>query len=115
MEILRGNVINVSLDPTIGSEKGKTRPCVVVQNNIGNKISPTTIIVPITDVVGKRTYPFETPIAKGDGGLSKDSKACCQQVRIIDKKRIVGSPLGTLKIETIQKINNALCLSLALP
>jgi len=115
MNILRGNVVNVSLDPTVGSETGKTRPCVVVQNDLGNKHSPTTIIVPITDVAGKDMYPFQTFIKKGEGGLTKDSKACCEHVRIIDKSRIVGDVLGTLDTNTIRNINKALCLSLSLP
>ncbi len=115
MDIFRGNVVDVSLDPIIGNEKGKTRPCVVVQNDIGNKLSPTTIIVPITDVNRKKIYPFQVLIKKGEGGLVKNSKACCEHVRIIDKRRIVGTVLGTLDPTTIEKINKALCLSLALP
>ena len=115
MDILRGNLVDVSLDPIIGKEKGKTRPCVVVQNDIGNKFSPTTIIVPITAVDGKKIFPFQVFIKKGEGGLVKNSKACCEHVRIIDKKRIVGTILGTLDTATIKDINKALCLSLALP
>lgn len=116
MEIKRGDVVEVSLDPVRGNEKGKTRPCVIVQNDIGNKISPTTIIVPITDSLEKKTYPFQVLIKNGTGGLTKDSKVCCEHVRIIDKSRIVGKrPLGHLEPNHIHQINKALRLSLGLP
>jgi len=114
IEIIRGDVVIVNLEPSYGTEKkGKSRPSVVIQNNIGNKTAPTTIIVPLTDAKGKNIYPFQVLIKKGDGGIEKDSIACCEQIRVIDRKRIIKKS-GHLEEDTIIKIDEALRLSLDL-
>jgi mRNA interferase MazF len=110
----RGSVLEVNLDPTIGSEANKTRPCVVIQNDIGNRYSPVTIVAAITGAenVPKR-YPVDVLVPKGEGGLSKDSVVQCNQIRSIDEARLVRT-LGRLSPSTMEKIDKALRISLSL-
>ena len=105
MQIRRGDKVLVSLDPTIGSEQGKTRPAIIIQNNVGNKYSPTTIVLPITSNTNK-IYPTDTKI-------SKTEKVLTSQVRTIDKKRII-KKVGKISNKKISTIENALKISLAL-
>lgn len=79
---VRGDVLQVNLDPVVGSEANKSRPCVVIQNDVGNKYSPVTIVAAITDAdhVPKR-YPVDVPVSRREGGLSKDSVIQCNQLR----------------------------------
>ncbi len=113
-EIYRGDVVRVDLQPTKEHEKhGTSRPCVVVQNDIGNLNSPISIVIPLTDARDKKIYPFQVLIQKGDGGATKDSIACCEQIRVIDKTRIKNK-MGHLQGDTIDKIDIALCHSLDL-
>ncbi len=111
---LRGDVIRVNLDPSLGSESNKKRPCVVIQNDIGNKYSPITIVVPVTDAekVPKR-YPVDVPIKKGEGGLIKDSVAQCNLIRAIDGSRVI-ERMGQVTPRTMAEIEKALKISLAL-
>lgn len=112
--VLRGDVVRVRLDPTEGSEmQGQYRPSVVVQNDIGNQHSPTTIIIPLTDAKDKETYPFQVLVQKGDGGLAKNSIAKGDQIRVIDRKRIK-SKMGSLSTDIMDKIDEALHASLQL-
>jgi mRNA interferase MazF len=110
----RGDVLTVNLDPTLGTEISKTRPCAVVQNNIGNRFSNRTIIVPITDKEHvPKDFPVHVRIPKGEGGVEKDSVILCDQIRSIDEKRIV-STYGKLSASTMKKVDKALRISLAL-
>ena len=110
---VRGEVIEVNLDPTIGSEIKKTRPCVVIQNNTGNKFSPTSIVAAITDVEHVvKDFPINVRVAKGEGGLVKDSVVLCNQLRSVDESRFVKT-LGHLTSSTMTKVDNALKISLA--
>ncbi len=112
--VLRGDVVRVRLDPTEGSEmQGQYRPCVVVQNDIGNQHSPTTIIVPLTDAKDKQAYPFQVLVQRGKGGLTKNSIAKGEQIRVIDRKRIT-SKMGSLSIDIMEEIDEALHASLQL-
>jgi len=110
----RGMVLEVNLDPVVGSEANKTRPCVVIQNDIGNRYSPVSIVAAITDAdhVPKR-YPVDVPVPRGEGGLSKDSVVQCNQIRCVDEKRFVRA-LGHLSRSTMDKVDQALRISLAL-
>ena len=111
---VRGSVIEVNLDPGLGSEPRTTRPCVVIQNDIGNKFSPTSIIAVITGAENvPRQYPVDVPVSKGEGGLTKDSVVQCSQIRSVDEARFVRT-LGQLNAGTIKKIDRALRISLAL-
>lgn len=108
--IRRGAVCWIKLDPIEGSEIGKTRPAVVVSNNINNEFAATVTVVPITSKTGK-IYPFETLIPKGTAGLKEDSKAKANQIRTVDKKRIKGI-LGQLPLDLMNKLNEAIRIHL---
>ena len=89
MEVKRGDIVIADLDGATGSEQGKMRPVLVIQNDIGNKFSPTTIIVPLTSKKKKRELKTHVLITRTEeNGLAEDSVALCEQVRTIDKKRI---------------------------
>jgi len=89
MDILKGDVVYVDLEPVRGSETGKMRPCLIIQNNTNNEYSSTTIIIVITSRnILKKKYPTHVWIDKGEGGLTKDSVIQCEQIRTIDKRRI---------------------------
>ena len=113
MTINRGDVLLIDLDPVKGSEQGKTRPCLVVQNDIGNKFAPTTIIAAITSNTGK-SYPFTVFVKQGDGNLTKDSLVLCNQIRTISTQDRLVKKLGSFKADTMKKVNEALKNSLAL-
>lgn len=104
--IRRGAVFLVSLDPVIGSEVGKTRPAVVVQNDLANRTSPTITILPISSSKD-RIFPFQVRIPAGEGGLSRDSKVLCEQIRTVSKQRLL-EPLGQLSPERLGEIRAAL-------
>lgn len=111
----RGMVLEVSLDPVVGHEQGRSRPCVVVQNDVGNRYASTTIVVPLTDAAHiKSPSPIYVLIKKGDGGTTKDSYVLCDQIRTVDQKRF-RSAFGTLSPESIAKVDAALLVSLGLP
>lgn len=110
----RGAVLEVNLDPAIGSEANKTRPCVVIQNDIGNRHSPVTIVAAITGAENvPRRYPVDVLIPEGEGGLSKASVVQCNQIRTVDEARVVRT-LGRLSQGTMEKIDRALKTSLSL-
>lgn len=109
----RGMVLEVNLDPAIGSEPAKTRPCVVVQNDIGNRYSPVSIVAVITGAENvPRRYPVDVSVPKGEGGLSKDSVVQCNLIRSVDEKRFVRT-LGHLSKPTMDKVDKALRVSLS--
>ncbi|AXC11472.1 Programmed cell death toxin YdcE [Acidisarcina polymorpha] len=110
----RGVVVEVGFDPVVGHEQGKSRPCIVVQNDIGNRFSSTTIVVPLTDASHiKKPFPVYVLIRKGDGGLKKDSYALCDQVRVVDQQRFRGV-YGTLAPANMSAVDQALRVSLGL-
>lgn len=111
----RGMVVEVSLDPVVGHEQGRSRPCIVVQNDVGNRFSSTTIIVPLTAATQiKSPSPIYVMVKKGDGGTMKDSYALCDQIRTVDQQRFKAL-YGTLSPETVARIDAALLISLGLP
>ncbi len=112
MDIKRGEIYLINLDPVIGSEQGKTRPCLIIQNNIGNKYSQNTIIASITSKIDKE-YPFLVKIEKGIANLPKDSFVQLDQIRTISVKRII-KKIGSLPKEVMLKIDVALKNSLDL-
>jgi len=110
----RGMVVEVSLDPVVGHEQGRSRPCVVIQNDVGNRFSSTTIIVPLTDATHvKKPSPIYVPVKKGDGGTAKDSFVLCDQIRTVDQQRF-RRIYGTLSLETMDKVDKALMISIGL-
>src|SRR3989338_1030765 len=112
-EIKRGQIWLVNLDPTIGHEIKKSRPCVIIQNDIGNLYSPITIIAPITSQGLEKVYPIQVLISKKTTGLNKDSKTLHNQIRAIDKRRLI-TLLGKVDYVTMQQIDKALQISLGL-
>ena len=108
----RGEIWLVRLDPMVGSEIKKTRPALIVSNDINNQHAHLATILPISDK-GLKVYPFEVAISEGISGLSKPSKIKCQQIRIIDKERLI-KKLGTLEKEFLQDVEEALKLHLAM-
>jgi mRNA interferase MazF len=108
----RGDVYLVNLDPTIGSEIKKTRPAIIIQNNVGNQYSSVTIIAPITSG-NDAVYPVEVEIKAPEGGLDNNSLALLNQIRTIDRSRLV-KKLGQLNQDTMLKINKAILISLDL-
>lgn len=114
MDIFKGDVVSVDLEPIVGSETGKIRPCLIIQNNINNEHSPTTIVVVITSRDRfKKKYPTHVWIDKGEGGLTKDSVIQCEQIRTIDKRRITRK-LGSVNINCLQEVEEAIKITLAL-
>ncbi len=84
-----GDIYEVNLDPVVGAETGKCRPSLVVSNDINNEFSQTVTVLPITSQPAKKLYPFEVLVLKGAAGLTADSRIKANQVRTIDKRRLV--------------------------
>jgi len=108
----RGEVYYVAFDPTLGVEIKKTRPALIIQNDIGNLHSQATIVAAITSTV-REAFPYEVATAGGEGGLPKDSLVLLNQVRTIDKKRL-RKKLGMLSSETMKNVDRAIAVSLGL-
>ena len=109
-KIMRGEIYIADLDPIVGSEQGGERPVLVIQNNQGNKHSPTVIVLAITSRFHKkRNLPTHVPIESGD--LSKNSIALAEQVRTIDKSRLIHY-VGRASKETMDFVDNALKVSM---
>jgi mRNA interferase MazF len=102
----RGEVYFVALDPVVGSETGKTRPALVLQNDLANRSSPTVTVLPITSQVG-RVYPFQVRIAVGEGGLGQESKVLCEQIRTVSRQRL-RQRLGELPPQRLEEVRQAL-------
>lgn len=113
MRVKRGDVIYADLSPVVGSEQGGVRPVVVIQNNVGNKYSPTVIIAAITSQTNKTNLPTHVKIVDADIKLPKNSVVLLEQVRTIDKKRL-RDKVGNLDEHTMHKIDKALIASFAL-
>ncbi len=111
--INRGDVWLVSLDPVIGHETSKTRPAVVIQNDIGNEYSPITIIAPITSQKLEKTYPVEVFLSTEKTGLEKNSKVLLNQIRAVDMRRLIRK-IGKLDSDAMKLVDNALKISLGL-
>ena len=109
----RGEVYIVAFDPTRGSEIKKTRPAVIIQNDIDNRYSPLTIVAPITSKFDETIYPTEVLVRAPEGGLKLDSVISINQLRAVDKERL-GRRLGALRPATITLVNEAIAMSLAL-
>ena len=113
MEINRGEVYYADLSPVIGCEQGGTRPVVIVQNNVGNRHSPTVIAAAITSKQDKTSLPTHISVKGESCGLAKDSVVLLEQIRTIDKKRLK-EKMGHLKKETMEQVDNAINISFGL-
>ncbi len=114
MEVRRGDIVIVELDPTEGSEQRGTRPCLVVQNNVGNANAPTTIVVPFTTSFGDELYPFEVFVSADESHLQEDSIALCSQLRTVSIEHRITTVVGSVPDERMDAVDTALEYSLGL-
>ena len=113
MYVKRGDIFYADLSPVVGSEQGGVRPVLIVQNDVGNKFSPTVIAAAITARQDKNNLPTHIEVDAKDCGLAKDSVVLLEQVRTIDKKRL-REKMGTLDGADMGKVNEALTVSFGL-
>jgi mRNA interferase MazF len=109
----RGEVYLVNFDPTIGAEIKKTRPALILQNDISNEYSQITVVAAITSKFTEPLYPTEVLIRVPEGGLQVDSVILLNQIRSIDKQRLI-KRLGILHQETVELVDRAIQISLGL-
>jgi mRNA interferase MazF len=108
----RGEIYWVNLDPTVGSEIAKTRPALIISNDIGNQYADRVIVAPISSGGLTKIYPFEAGLNAKEGGLPQASKVLLDQIRTLDKSRL-GKKIGLLTPERMEEVNRAIRLSLA--
>lgn len=108
-----GDIYEVNLDPVVGSETGKRRPASIVSNDINNEYSQTVTVLPITGQPAQKQYPFEVLIPKGVAGLTVDSRIKANQIRTVDKRRLV-SFKGSLPSQYLPQVEKALKIHLNL-
>ncbi len=109
--IKRGELYYADLSPVVGSEQGGVRPILIVQNDTGNKYSPTIIAAAITSQLNKARLPTHIELNANEFGLIKNSVILLEQIRTLDKKRLK-ERIGELSKATMQKVNTALLISL---
>lgn len=108
----RGDIWLVNFDPTLGAEIRKTRPALIIQNDVGNRSSPVTIVAAITSTQ-KKPYPFQVRIKAGEGGLDVDSVVTLNHVRSIDAQRLIRK-LGHVSKQTMTAVDKAIVVSLGI-
>ena len=113
LEVKRGDIFYADLSPVIGSEQGGVRPVLIVQNDIGNKYSPTIIVAAITSQINKAKLPTHMEIRAFEYGLNRDSVVLLEQIRTIDKKRL-REKIGSFDKEMMERVNQGLLISLGL-
>lgn len=114
MDVRRGDVVIVDLDPTQGSEQRGTRPCLVVQNDVGNANAPTTIVAPFTTSFGDELYPFEVLVRARESPLAEDSVVLCNQLRTVSIEDRIREKVGPVPPARVDEVDAALELSLGL-
>ncbi|MBE6859739.1 MAG: type II toxin-antitoxin system PemK/MazF family toxin [Ruminococcus sp.] len=113
MSVKRGEIYYADLSPVVGSEQGGLRPVLIVQNDVGNKHSPTVIAAAITSQRDKSKLPTHIEVSGEKCGLSKDSIILLEQIRTIDKKRLKDR-MGELDLNSMNRVNTALSISFGL-
>ena len=113
MNIRRGDIYYADLSPVVGSEQGGLRPVLIVQNDVGNRYSPTVIAAAITSKMGKTRLPTHIDVQGEDAGLARDSIILLEQIRTIDKRRLK-EKMGHLDDVTMSSVNNAIEVSFGL-
>lgn len=113
MPVKRGEIYYADLSPVVGSEQGGIRPVLIVQNDVGNKHSPTVIAAAITSQRDKTHLPTHIEVQADKCGLAKDSIVLLEQIRTIDKKRLKDK-MGELDLRSMNKVNTALSISFGL-
>ena len=113
LTVKRGDIYYADLSPVVGSEQGGLRPVLIIQNDVGNKYSPTVIAAAITSKLGKSKMPTHIDVYADKFGLAKDSVILLEQIRTIDKKRLK-EKMGHLDTGIMQQVNSALSVSFGL-
>ncbi|AJA48856.1 mRNA interferase eNdoA [Clostridium pasteurianum DSM 525 = ATCC 6013] len=113
MVVKRGDIFYADLSPVVGSEQGGIRPVIIIQNDIGNKYSPTVIVAAITSQINKAKLPTHVEISSEEYGLNKDSVVLLEQIRTLDKKRLK-EKIGHMTESDMEKVDKALLVSIAL-
>lgn len=113
MIVKRGDIFYADLSPVIGSEQGGIRPVIIIQNDIGNKYSPTVIVAAITSQINKAKLPTHVEISSEEYGLNKDSVVLLEQVRTLDKKRLK-EKIGHMTDSDMEKVDKSLLISVGL-
>ncbi len=111
--VKRGDIYYADLSPVVGSEQGGMRPVLIVQNDTGNRHSPTVIAAAITSQTGKARLPTHIELSGRSVGLNRDSVILLEQIRTIDKSRL-REKMGKLDEGTMNEVNNALAVSFGL-
>ena len=109
--INRGDLFSACLDPVVGSEQGGIRPVLVIQNDVGNRYSPTVIVLAVTGQLNKARLPTHVPVVCEGTGLQKDSIILAEQIRTLDKRRL-RERIGTLRPEVMDRVAEAVKISL---
>ncbi len=113
MEVVRGDIFYADLSPVVGSEQGGVRPVLVVQNDVGNKFSPTVIIAAITSQLTKAKLPTHIELNKDKFNLMKDSVVLLEQIRTLDKRRLK-EKICSIDENTMKKVDVAIMVSLGI-
>lgn len=113
MNIRRGDIYYADLSPVVGSEQGGLRPVLIIQNDVGNRYSPTVIAAAITSRMGKTRLPTHIDIYAERAGLAKDSVILLEQIRTLDKRRLK-ERMGHLDDNIMNEVNNAIAVSFGL-
>jgi mRNA interferase MazF len=109
----RGDIFYADLSPVVGSEQGGIRPVIIIQNDVGNKYSPTVIVAAITSQINKAKLPTHVEISSEEYGLNKDSVVLLEQIRTLDKKRLK-EKIGHMTESDMKKVDEALSISVGL-
>ena len=113
MVVKKGDIFYADLSPVIGSEQGGIRPVIIIQNDIGNRYSPTVIVAAITSQINKAKLPTHVEISSEEYRLNRDSVVLLEQIRTLDKRRLK-EKIGHMTDTDMKKVNNALLISLSL-
>ena len=112
--VKRGDIFYADLSPVVGSEQGGVRPVLIVQNDTGNRHSPTVIAAAITSQTGKAKLPTHIELAAHSSGLPKDSVILLEQIRTLDKRRL-REKMGRADDQVMEKVDTAIAVSFGLP
>ena len=112
--VKKGDIFFADLSPVIGSEQGGVRPVLVIQNDVGNKYSPTVIVAAVTSQINKAKLPTHVEVGALGNGLNKDSVVLLEQLRTINKRRL-NEKIGHVDEGLIGQVNEAIAISLGIP
>ena len=106
LNVKRGDIFYADLSPVVGSEQGGIRPVIIIQNDIGNRYSPTVIVAAITSQINKAKLPTHVEISSEEYGLNRDSVVLLEQIRTLDKKRLK-EKIGHMTEDDMKKVNKS--------